>query len=288
MAVSSYYNISELQKSISQCYSTFAIDLSNGYYDDVDMEIVAKHVMEHKKCKVLVLHHNNITEKGALHLSEALKNNTSLEKLNIGYNKIGDRGVVHIVESLLMNNSTLAKLHLQSNSITKVGAGYLAKMLRINPTMRKLGLDYNKIGNEGVKLLSLALSSNSESTASSNGSPLIALYLDENCITDEGIYYLADMLKVNRTLTGLALGRNDISDLGVQKLIQTLIDYKTAIIGINIFSNKKITDKSVDIFVELFDQDRKFKLYKLYDCNFSEDGENKLRMAAARIKGFRL
>ncbi len=96
------------------------------------------------------------------------------------------------------------------------------------------------------------------------------------------------MLKVNRTLTNLALGKNDISDLGAQRLIETLIDYKTSIINLNIFSNKKITDKSVDVFLKLFDQHRRFKMYKLYDCNFSADSEDKLRMAAERINGFKL
>ena len=81
------------------------------------------------------------------------------------------------------------------------------------------------------------------------------------------------MLKVNRTLTGIALGKNDISDLGVQQLIQTLIDYNNKITGLSLFSHKRITDKSVNIFRELFAQDRKFKMYKLYDCGFSKMGK---------------
>jgi hypothetical protein len=96
------------------------------------------------------------------------------------------------------------------------------------------------------------------------------------------------MLKVNRRLANLALGKNYIGDSGVQRLIETLIEYKTGIINLNMFSNKKITDESVDVFIKLFQQDRKFKLYKLYDCGFSTLGENQLRMAAGRIKNFDL
>ena len=126
------------------------------------------------------------------------------------------------------------------------------------------------------------------SASSNNGSPLTALYLDGNNITDKGVSSLADMLKFNRRLANLALGKNDISDYGVRKLIRALIDYKTAIINLNIFSNKRITDKSVGAFLILFEQDRKFKLYKLYDCGFSPCGERGLQMAAERIKGFEL
>jgi len=96
------------------------------------------------------------------------------------------------------------------------------------------------------------------------------------------------MFKVNRTIANLALGKNDISDLGAQRLITTLIDYKTGIMNLNIFSNKRITDKSIDAFLKLFQQPRRFKLYKLYDCGFSTFGENKLRMAARQIEGFHL
>ena len=149
-------------QSIVKCYSTFIIDLSNGDYNDDDMQIVAEHVKAHKQCKQLVLHRNHITEEGALHLAEALTNNTSLQKLNIGYNSIGDTGVRYIVKPLLKDNNTLTKLHLQSNSITEKGADYLANMLRMNRRIRKLGLDYNSIGDEGVRLLSLALYPDSE------------------------------------------------------------------------------------------------------------------------------
>jgi Ran GTPase-activating protein (RanGAP) involved in mRNA processing and transport len=135
------------------------LDLSEGGYTDEDMKVVVEHMMVHKRCNALLLHHNQITEKGVLQLAEALKNNISLKKLNLGYNNIGDRGVEYIVKPMLMSNNTLAKLHLQSNSITEKGADHLAKMLRINTAMRHLGLDYNNIGDRGVKLLSLALSS---------------------------------------------------------------------------------------------------------------------------------
>jgi hypothetical protein len=96
------------------------------------------------------------------------------------------------------------------------------------------------------------------------------------------------MLKVNRTLANLALGKNDIGDLGAQRLIETLIDYKSSIINLNIFSNKKITDKSVDIFLKLFEQHRRLKMCKLYDCSFSADSEDKFKLAAESIKGFKL
>jgi Ran GTPase-activating protein (RanGAP) involved in mRNA processing and transport len=161
MTSNSNYKNSKLEQRIAQFYYDSTIDLSEGAYTDKDMEIVVEQAINGKKCNALVLHHNNITEEGALKLAEALKNNTSLKKLNLGYNSIGDTGVEYVVEALLKSNNTLTKLHLQSNSITEKGAGHLAKMLTINRSIRRLGLDYNSIGDRGVQLLSLALSSNS-------------------------------------------------------------------------------------------------------------------------------
>ena len=114
---------------------------------------------------------------------------------------------------------------------------------------------------------------------------LTALFLDSNNITDDGIGHLAHMFKFNQTLRGLALGINNISDSGVQKLIRTLIEYRIGITGLNIFANKAITDKSVDVFVEFFESNRNLKLCKLYDCNFSANGKDKLKRAAKFNRG---
>jgi Ran GTPase-activating protein (RanGAP) involved in mRNA processing and transport len=161
MAATSDYTNSKLEKCIAQLHYNSTIDLSGGTYTDKDMEIVVEQAIKGKQCKELVLHHNTITQEGALKLAEALRNNTSLEKLNLGYNNIGDTGVKYLVDALLNSNKTLVKLHLQSNSITEKGAGHLADMLKINRSIRHLGLDYNSISDRGVQLLSLALGSNS-------------------------------------------------------------------------------------------------------------------------------
>jgi len=270
----------KLRESIKRCYDDFIIDLSNGGYIDEDMQMVADHIKQHRKCQQLLVQQNQITEEGASYLATALKRNTCLQKLNIGNNQIGDQGVEYLVEPLFFDNDTLIKLHLQSNSITEKGAEYLAEMLRYNPAILKLGLDYNQIGDKGVDKICSALNLN-ENTR------LKALYLDSNKITDDGACYLAELLQSNQSLIGFTLAINDISDSGVQQLIQTLIDSNPRITGFNIFSNKRITDASLDSFLQLFNQSRRLNLYKLYDCGFSENGKDQLK-AVAECKGFDL
>ena len=110
-------------------------------------------------CVELVLKHNEITSVGAAILANALRTNTTLQKLNLGYNRLGDNGVQSLAASLIKDNTTLTKLHLQSNGISRQGAAHLATMLRSNRTLLHLALDENNIGDSGVKLLSDGLGS---------------------------------------------------------------------------------------------------------------------------------
>ena len=142
-------------------YNKSVVDLSEKQLSDDDMEIVVAQILLRNQCKKLILKKNMITEKGAFKLAQGLKTNTSLENLDLGKNNIQDQGVQYLVEALITSNKTLTKLHLQSNGITEVGAGYLADMLTCNPAIRRLGLDYNYIGDGGTRLLSDALRSNS-------------------------------------------------------------------------------------------------------------------------------
>ena len=152
---------SNLKLYILGCGGEREINLTEKLGACEDIEIVVKEILLRNECRKLVLKSNNITAEGAREIAEALKKNTRLEKLDLGYNKIGDNGTQYLADALSNNNRTLIKLHLQSNSITAVGARYLAEMLKNNRAIRRLGLDYNNIGDQGIQALSHTLYSNS-------------------------------------------------------------------------------------------------------------------------------
>ncbi|CAF4242109.1 unnamed protein product, partial [Adineta steineri] len=52
----------------------------------------------------LHLPNNEIGQKGAQHLADLLKNNTTLTTLDLYYNQIGDKGAQHVAD-LLKNNT---------------------------------------------------------------------------------------------------------------------------------------------------------------------------------------
>ena len=80
-------------------------------------------------------------------MSEALKENTTLQSLNLHRNSIGDEGAKALSEAL-KENTTLQSLNLQSNSIKYDGAKALSEALKENTTLQSLDLGGNSIGVE--------------------------------------------------------------------------------------------------------------------------------------------
>ncbi|XP_026784228.3 leucine-rich repeat-containing protein 71 [Pangasianodon hypophthalmus] len=74
-----------------------------------------------------------------------------------------------------------------------------------------LSLRNNRIGEEGARLIGLALSKN-----------LLSLNMAFNAVGDAGAIYLAQGLRLNRTLLYLSLASNHIGDVGAAHLAQVL------------------------------------------------------------------
>eukprot|EP00984_Skeletonema_dohrnii_P008654 scaffold3211_cov91-Skeletonema_dohrnii-CCMP3373.AAC.7 len=92
---------------------------------------------------------NKIGKEGAIALAEALKENTTLTTLTLGWNGIDKEGAIALAEAL-KENTTLTALKLENNFIDNEGAIALAEALKENTTLTSLNLEYNEIGDEGA------------------------------------------------------------------------------------------------------------------------------------------
>ena len=90
--------------------------------------------------------------KGAKHVAEALKVNTSLNQIYLFSNNIGDEGTKHVAEALKVNTS-LKEMGLNCNTIGDDGAKQLAEALKVNNSLKEIALNWNNIGDEGKQLL---------------------------------------------------------------------------------------------------------------------------------------
>jgi len=203
LAVTTYSNI-KLEQLIEESITNSEIDLDEKQLFDHDMDVVYKKVIIDKKCTKLRLQKNRITGKGATILANALYNNMILTELYLSKNQISDIGVHSLAQKLSMNNSTLKLLDLHSNNITDEGAEYLAEMLKINKVIIRLGLGFNQISDQGVRLLANTMTYYNEN--------LQWLSLSFNrLISDTSVNYLIEMLTYNPSLKTLWLNDCNLS-----------------------------------------------------------------------------
>ena len=91
---------------------------------------------------------NDITNEGAGHFADALRDNDSLTKVHLGRNAIGDDGVCALAEALA-SNTTVRELNLCENAIGDQGVIALANMLKVNTTIERLSLSGNPTTHDG-------------------------------------------------------------------------------------------------------------------------------------------
>lgn len=132
-------------------------------------------------------------EESANFLGPALKNNKTLEFLNLGNCSLGDQGPASIAPSLRVN-STLRFLGLPNNGITSTGAIALAAALACNTGLTEINLANNRIDDVGARALVDAMQTNAT---------LTSLNVEHNDISDELMTELEGLVTVNQAPRGV-------------------------------------------------------------------------------------
>lgn len=116
-------------------------------YNDISPESAKAITGLLKKNKYLKEIHIHCDNKGAIELAEALKYNSSLQKLKLSCGQIGDEGAIALAESLRVNTS-LQELDLgYNNKITKAVLPHFCLAFRFNKTLETL-----EISNDNIRL----------------------------------------------------------------------------------------------------------------------------------------
>ncbi|XP_067916086.1 NACHT, LRR and PYD domains-containing protein 3-like [Heterodontus francisci] len=135
-------------------------------------------------------------------------------ELRLGRNKLGDPGVKLLSAALMNKDCKIQKLELKSNALTDSCAEDLASALSTNQSLMVLSLSNNKLGDSGVKLLSVALRN--------PDCKVQTLVLKNNALTGSCTEDLASTLSTSQSLTDLILGNNKLGDSGVKLLSAAL------------------------------------------------------------------
>ncbi|XP_059816309.1 NACHT, LRR and PYD domains-containing protein 3-like isoform X1 [Hypanus sabinus] len=130
------------------------------------------------------------------------------QDLRLAGNELGDSGVKLVSAALRNPECKIQKLGLDNVDLTVSGAENLASALGTNRSLMDLNMDRNKLGDSGVKLLSVALK-NPECKIQKLG-------LRDISLTDSGVEDLVSALSTNPSLTELDLSENKLGDSGVK------------------------------------------------------------------------
>ena len=188
--------------------------------------------------KILDISDNpSIAVNGAKALAGALSVNSSIEKLNISWTRIGDEGVA-LIANALQENTTMKELHVSDCGMSDMGAKSLGRALSGNSSLKKLNISCNRIGDEGVAHIADALHTNatmqvldvsgcgmsdmgakSLDRALSVNSSLEQLNISHTRIGDEGVAHIANALQTNTTMKVLDVTGCDMLCKGAKSLL---------------------------------------------------------------------
>ncbi|XP_059815319.1 NACHT, LRR and PYD domains-containing protein 14-like [Hypanus sabinus] len=130
------------------------------------------------------------------------------QELRLGENELGDSGVKLVSVALRNPECKIQILWLWDVGLTDSGVEDFASALSTNPSLTELDMSENKLGDSGVKLVSVALR-NPECKIQKLG-------LIDVGLTDSGADDLASALSTNPSLTELNLSGNKLGDSGVK------------------------------------------------------------------------
>ncbi|CAF3372567.1 unnamed protein product [Rotaria socialis] len=187
---------------------------------------------------ILDLGSNQIGDKGAQYLANALVRNKTLATLNLSFNRIGYQGAQHLANAL-RHNTTLVTLNLNKNRVQEQGAEYLADALQYNTTLTTLNVDEDASGY--CVAVQAAVKIRNEKT-------LTTLNVRLNEIGDGGAQYFANALQQNMTLTSLDLYKNQIGEKGAEYIANALRS-NTGVVTVNLRFNP-IGSNAVQYFVD--------------------------------------
>jgi Ran GTPase-activating protein (RanGAP) involved in mRNA processing and transport len=87
------------------------------------------------------------------------------------------------------------------------------------------------------------------------------------------------MFKSNQTLISIGLQNNQITDQSMEYFEQILTFYNKTIQEISLYSNKFITDSSIQSIINILNKNNSLNTFWLWDCQLSEQGKYQIQQS---------
>lgn len=161
--------------------------------------------LQHPKCKLqkLMFWQCDLTAACCEDLAAVLCSNQCLRELKIWNSKLGDAGVKLLCRALEHPNCKLQELTLSNCELSETSCVDLSSVLSTNNILTHLKLDYNELGDSGLRLLNMGLK---HPNCRVQKLSLTKCNLTSACCED-----LASLLSTSQTLLSLYL---DVLEMG--------------------------------------------------------------------------
>eukprot|EP01116_Phalansterium_solitarium_P011603 TRINITY_DN27338_c0_g1_i1.p1 TRINITY_DN27338_c0_g1~~TRINITY_DN27338_c0_g1_i1.p1 ORF type:complete len:632 (+),score=262.65 TRINITY_DN27338_c0_g1_i1:103-1998(+) len=180
-----------------------SIDLSHNKIGPAAGRFLGLAMRDNQSLESINLEKNDLGSIGTKEIAEALRvsPSTHLKVLILASNKIDERGAQDLSEMLRLNR-VLVKLDLATNFLCDAGATHFGAAIRDNKTLQFLDISTNKIGDSGGRAFVSNLRFNTG---------LRHLSIKNNSMTEETGEDLSNYIKLNHTLLNLEISFNDFN-----------------------------------------------------------------------------
>ncbi|XP_078388281.1 NACHT, LRR and PYD domains-containing protein 3-like [Cetorhinus maximus] len=235
------------------------LGLTNNKLGNAGVKILCG-ALRNQDCKLekLSLRHNSLTYDCCEELAFVIKENSRLLDLDISANKITDSGVGCLCQVSKNNNSKIQSLRTSLNDLSANCCKDLASLLVELRTINELHLNYNVLGDSGVKHLCWAFKV--------RVTGMETLSLKRNYLTDECCGELVSALCAKNTLKFLDLSFNGFTDNCLEDfrhLVLNCANLEELVLQANCFSSQGC--KELEKLME-----SRLNLQVITECNLSE------------------
>ena len=167
--------------------------------------------------KLVTLHvSDSLLQESIIKIARALQNISTLKKIHINGNNIGEETAGDIA-AILSHNNKLQQLYLHNNNFKTAGIIKIAKALQNTSTLTVFNIGNNNASEEAADDIANVLSHNTE---------LQQLYLHNNCFRTVGMIKIAKALQNISTLTAFSISNNNV-DYRAANDIATALSHNT-------------------------------------------------------------
>ena len=188
---------------VQGCVNKQTIKIARSEISDNATTVISNCLKTNKVLHKLEFSHNIISSQAIKQIMKAIQINTTLQILDVSHNKICDDGAGAISECLKDNNNILRQLHMSHNQVSDFGITKISEALQLNTSLQILDISHNIICNDGAIAIIKSLKSY-ESNDKVTG---------KEGVTNQGI---------NCTLQKLDISYNNVSSHGIIALSKYL------------------------------------------------------------------